>query len=192
MLARTRTGAALVAIAVLAGCSSQDVTEPDEPAFTKIAGTTPETTTPETTKRGPDVPVDPAKYERAGMSVFTYNLGSFSGTCAISPHGATCQGVTPDDAPMVTAVPLPPRQADAVYAGRDGMHFTVFEGVGPSQGRINAGESITVAENSCAYPSDDTLRCVSGGNSFTIHGDGTITTDGQLDLPPVWTLPDYY
>lgn len=142
--------------------------------------------------RGPDVPVNPANYERAGMSVFTYDLGSYSGTCAISPHGATCQGKTPADAPTVTAVPLPPRKADAVYTGDDGMHFTVFEGVGPSQGRVEAGQSIAVEENSCWYPTDDTLRCKSRGNSFTIEPDGTIVTDGQLDPPPVWTLPDYY
>lgn len=142
--------------------------------------------------RGPDVPVNPAAYERAGMSVFTYDLGSYSGTCAISPHGATCQGRTPADAPTVTAVPLPPRKADAIYTGDDGMHFTVFEGVGPSQGRVEAGQSITVEENSCWYPTDDTLRCRSRGNTFTIEPDGTIATDGQLDPPPVWTLPDYY
>lgn len=196
-----KTLAALAVVGTLAGCAGSDVAEPSSPEFTKIKETTAkeptteETTTEETTPsktRRADTPVNPADYERAGMSVFTYDVGDFSGTCAISPHGATCQGVTPDDAPMVTAVPLPPRKADAIYAGEDGMHFTVFEGVGPSQGRIDPGQSITINENSCSYPDDETLRCVSGANSFTVHGDGEITTDGQLDQPPVWTLPDYY
>ena len=174
---------------------------PESPQFTELAQEEPapdpvkETVTEVATislTRGADVPVNPANYERAGMSVFTYNLGSYSGTCAISPHGATCEGKTPSDAPMVTAVPLPPRKADAIYTGDDGMHFTVFEGVGPSQGRVNAGQSITVQENSCRYPTSNTLTCISRGNSFTIQPDGTITTSGQLDPPPVWTLPDYY
>ena len=199
--------AALAVVGTLAGCAGSDVAEPSSPEFTKIKETTAKEITPEKTTsekettessstppttRKSDTPVNPANYERAGMSVFTYDVGDFSGTCAISPHGATCQGVTPNDAPMVTAVPLPPRKADAIYAGEDGMHFTVFEGVGPSQGRIDPGQSITINENSCAYPDDETLRCVSGANSFTVHGDGEITTDGQLDQPPVWTLPDYY
>lgn len=146
-----------------------------------------------TTTRAADRPVDPADYERAGMSIFSYYLDGYAGTCAISPHGATCQGATPDDAPTVTAVPLPPRKADAIYAGTDGMHFTVFEGVGPSQGDLRPGQLIRVNENVCSYPDDDTLRCASGDAlSFTIASDGTITTDGQLDDPPVWTLPDYW
>lgn len=202
-----KTLAALTVVGTLAGCAGNDVAEPNAPEFTKIEETTTEettseeTTTEETTTessstpsktRKADTPVNPADFERAGMSVFTYDVGDFSGTCAISPHGATCQGITPDDAPTVTAVPLPPREADAIYIGEDGMHFTLFEGVGPSQGSIDPGESITINENSCSYPNEETLRCASGSNSFTVHGDGTITTDGQLDLPPVWTLPDYY
>ena len=146
-----------------------------------------------TTTRAADTPVDPADYERAGMSIFSYYLDGYAGRCAISPHGATCQGATPNDAPTVTAVPLPPRKADAIYAGTDGMHFTVFEGVGPSQGDLRPGQSIRVNENVCSYPDDDTLRCASGDAlSFTIASDGTITTDGRLDDPPVWTLPDYW
>lgn len=201
-----------------AGCSDgKDVAEPKNPGFTKLsqtserapsktstqqattsAATTVTTaqssapTTAASTTRGPDVPVDPANYERAGMSIFTYRVGERTGTCAISPHGATCQGVTPPDAPTVTAVPLPPRKADAIYTGRDGMHFTLFEGVGPTQGDLRPGQSITVEENRCFYPSDNALQCESDGRSFTIQADGTITASGQLDEPPVWTLPDYY
>lgn len=192
-----------------AGCGDdKDVAEPTNPGFIKLSQTSEQTTTSATTTatssqattrttaasttRGSDVPVNPADYERAGMSIFTYRVGQRTGTCAISPHGATCQGVTPPDAPTVTAVPLPPRKADAVYTGRDGMHFTVFEGVGPTQGDLRPGQSITVEENRCFYPADYALQCESGSRSFTIQADGTITASGKLDEPPVWTLPDYF
>ena len=73
------------------------------------------------------------------------------------------------------------------------MHYTVFEGVGPSQGDLRPGQSIRVNENHCSYPDDDTLRCASGDAlSYTIESDGTITPHGHLDDPPVWTLPDYW
>lgn len=141
-----------------------------------------------------DVPVNPKDYERAKMSIFTYDIGTHTGTCAMSPHGVTCTGGTPADAPMVTAVPLPPRKADAIYAGEDGMHYTVFEGVGPSQGDLKPGQSIQINENFCSYPDKKTLKCSSGDSmSYTITGnDGKISPKGQLDEPPVWTLPDYY
>ncbi len=157
-------------------------------ASTTSTGTT--RATPATPR--PDVPVNPGDFERAGMSVFTYIVGARTGTCAISPHGATCQGTTPSDAPVVTAVPLPPRKADAIYVGEDGMHYTVFEGVGPSQGTLDHGRSISVRENLCRYPDDNTLTCISGMGSFTISADGAIAPHGQLHDPPVWTLPDYY
>lgn len=170
---------------------------PEEAASATQSGTEPASetstqTSAASTTRQPDKPVDPAAFERAGMSVFTYVLGAYSGTCAISPHGATCKGTTPADAPTVTAVPLPPRQADAIYIGEDGMHFTLFEGVGPSQGTLHPGESITVNENSCRYVNDKTLQCTSGGDSFDIAADGMITPSGVLNDPPVWTLPDEY
>ena len=159
---------------------------------TKSASETSTQTSAASTTRQPDKPVDPAAFERAGMSVFTYVLGDYSGTCAISPHGATCKGATPADAPTVTAVPLPPRQADAIYIGEDGMHFTLFEGVGPSQGTLHPGESITVNENSCRYADDKMLQCRSGGDSFDIAANGSISFNGKLNDPPVWTLPDEY
>ncbi len=190
----------MACVAVLTGCAAQDtpgtssvgallttasVITAEPPAQSPASSTT-------TTSRAADTPVDPKTFERAGMSVFTYIVGSRTGTCAISPHGATCQGLTPPDAPMVTAVPLPPRQADSVYIGEDSMHYTVFEGVGPSQGTLHPGESITVRENRCRYPDGETLQCTSGGDSFTVTSDGKITPSGTLVDPPVWTLPDEY
>lgn len=159
-----------------------------------IAAPEPAESSAATTTRAADKPVNPKDYERAGMSIFRYDIGTHTGTCAISPHGVTCTGGTPADAPMVTAVPLPPRKADAIYAGEDGMHYTVFEGVGPAQGDLKPGQSIQVNENFCSYPDDSTLKCRSGNSmSYTVTGDrGTITPEGQLDDPPVWTLPDYY
>ncbi len=156
-------------------------------------GDEPETSSATTTRRGPDTPVDPADYERAGMSIFTYQVGDVVGDCAISTHGATCEGGTPRDAPMVTARPLPPRQADAIYIGRDGMHWTVFEDVGPSQGSLSPGQSIQVGAAKCRYPDDETLQCTSGGDSFTVTApDGEISISGTLVDTPVWDLPDYY
>lgn len=192
--ARTTAVAAAAAL-TLAGCS-QNLEEAQGPVLETVSqiSESPESETATvTTTRAADTPVDPEDYERAGMSIFTYHLGARTGTCAISPHGATCQGTTPNDAPTVTAVPLPPRKADAIYAGTDGMHYTVFEGVGPSQGDLRPGQSIRVNENHCSYPDDDTFRCASGDAlSYTIDSDGTITPHGHLDDPPVWTLPDYW
>lgn len=168
------------------------VAESTEASATESAAKTTTVEPSPSTTRQPDVPVNPAAFERAGMSVFTYVLGGYAGTCAISPHGATCKGTTPVDAPMVTAVPLPPRQADAIYIGEDGMHFTLFEGVGPSQGTLHPGQSITVNDNSCRYVDDRTLQCASGSDSFVITADGSITPHGVLNDPPVWTLPDEY
>lgn len=142
---------------------------------------------------GVDKPVNPANYERAGMSIFSFDLGGYDGTCAISPHGVTCTGATPKDAPTVTAVPLPPRKADAIYAGEDGMHYTIFEGVGPAQGSLKPGQSIQINENFCSFPDKKTLKCRSGNSmSYTISADGEISPTGRVDDPPVWTLPDYY
>ncbi|WP_087117492.1 hypothetical protein [Corynebacterium urinipleomorphum] len=190
---------AAVAALTLTGCSG-NLEETQEPVLETLSRVSESSQATETvtsvtsTTRAADRPVNPADYERAGMSIFTYDIGSHTGTCAISPHGVTCQGATPSDAPMVTAVPLPPRKADAIYAGTDGMHFTVFEGVGPSQGDLKPGQSIRVNENFCSYPDDETLRCSSGDSmSYTISGrDGTITPHGRVDDPPVWTLPDYW
>ena len=188
--------ATVVAVLTLAGCS-ENLEEAEGPVLetlTSISESQQPTETVTSTTRGADRPVNPQDYERAGMSIFTYDIGTRTGTCAISPHGVTCQGATPHDAPMVTAVPLPPRKADAIYAGTDGMHFTVFEGVGPSQGDLDPGQSIRVNENVCSYPDDATLRCSSGETmSYTISGaDGAITPHGRVDDPPVWTLPDYW
>lgn len=197
---RAHTRYALAATATVAALSlavcSEKLAETEEPVLGTLSRTSEsesETATV-TSTRPADRPVDPQDYERAGMSIFTYHLGSYTGTCAISPHGVTCQGATPNDAPTVTAVPLPPRKADAIYAGTDGMHYTVFEGVGPSQGDLRPGQSIRVNENHCSYPDDQTLRCSSGDSmSYTISGDnGEITTDGVVSDPPVWTLPDYW
>ncbi|KGF24565.1 hypothetical protein [Corynebacterium tuscaniense] len=181
---------AVVMAGALSGCSG-NLEEVEGPVLETLASKS-ETTA--TTTRAADRPVDPKDFERAGMSVFSYRIGEHSGVCAISPHGVTCQGQTPKDAPMVTAVPLPPRKADSIYAGEDGMHYTVFEGVGPAQGELLPGQSIRVNENFCHYPDDATLRCTSGDAlSYTItDSEGAIHPSGQLDDPPVWTLPEYW
>ena len=167
--------------------------ETDESETTEPSSSESSSSSEKTTSRGSHTPVNPADYERAGMSIFTYNIDGVQGDCAISPHGATCQGGTPTDAPMVTARPLPPRQADSIYIGRDGMHWTIFEGVGPSQGKLNPGQSISVGNAKCWYPDDDTLQCSSGHDSFKITApDGKISISGTLVDTPVWDLPDYW
>lgn len=176
---------------VLVGCGSDPQTE--TVTMTTIDETSAEAPTSETPR--PDQPVNPLDYERPGteMSVFTYTIEGSEADCAISSHGVTCQVATPSDAPMVTAVPLEPQRANAIYIGNDGMHWTLFEGVGRSQGELNPGQSITVDGSTCAYPEEDVLECSSRGDSFTISGsDHRATLNGNLVDTPVWTLPEVY
>lgn len=76
--------------------------------------------------------------------------------------------------------------------GRGGADKPRVYQVGPTQGDLRPGQSITVEENRCFYPADYAFECESGSRSFTIQADDTITASGKLDEPPVWTLPDYF
>lgn len=187
----------VAATVVLAACNN------DGPVQYNEVYLTPAATTDGGNKRGsrseasrtgaPAAPVDPKNFEIKGMSVFNYTVDGYKGTCAVSKVGVSCTGKTPKDAPEVTAVPHPPKKADAIYAGEDGLHYTVFTGMPGTRNELQHGQSIKVGDHRCEFLDESILECRSARDSFTISGpDGAIDPSRKPDTPPMFTAADAY
>ncbi|GAB3086242.1 hypothetical protein [Corynebacterium aquatimens] len=179
---------------LLVGCSVFNEAQPaDDTVYLSPVNPTDSEETTVSQTRAPDVPVDPNNYLVKGMSMVTFRVSSFTGTCAISAIGVSCTGTTPTDAPQVTAVPHPPKKADAVFVGDEGLHYTVFTGMPSANKQLIDGQSISVADHSCHYKDSDTFQCRSGEDSFTISGPrGVIKPSRKPDTPPMFTAADAY
>lgn len=148
---------------------------------------TPETTVEEESSPNPSIDatadagpilVDPARFSMDGPYVFDYATQSGeTGTCLLTPDGATCTGVPAADVPDITYAPFAGQRPGAVSASMGGIHYTILEGVPPAPAQLQPGEKLVVDATTCEVSQTRDVTCVSGDTSFTVSGaDRSITT----------------
>ncbi|MGP6174016.1 hypothetical protein [Corynebacterium sp. A21] len=123
-----------------------------------------------TADAGPIV-VDPAKFQVNGQHIFSYvTQQDETGTCLVTPDGATCTGVAGAAVPDISTPPFADQRPGAVSASMGGIHYTILEGVPPAPASLSPGERLVVDAVSCEVSAARDVTCVSGDTSFTISG----------------------
>lgn len=154
------------------------------PATSPSADPTPtESSTPDadidaTADSGP-IPVDPQRFAADGPHLFSYTAqNGETGTCLLTPDGATCTGVPAADVPDISHAPFEGQRPGAVSASMGGIHYTILEGVPPAPAQLQPGEKLVVDTTSCEVSPASDVTCVSGDTSFTVSGkDRSISTN---------------
>lgn len=182
-----------VAVAAsLAGCGSDTGTDADNGASFFTVRTSPSATA----DSPPTEDVDPASFLRDGTYLFSFSLpGGGTRTCAMGDDAVTCSGTPPADAPDITVEPFPTGRPGAVHLDSSGNSWTIFEGVPPAKGMLQANQRITVGGVSCEADSSQSLHCSAGTNGFDISGsDAEIRVRGVVVItgasrPSVTAVP---
>lgn len=145
---------------------------------TPAESSTPGSAIDATADAGP-IPVDPQRFAANGPHLFTYaTQNGETGTCLLTPDGATCTGVPAADVPDISHTPFEGQRPGAVSASMGGIHYTILEGVPPAPAQLQPGEKLVVDATSCEVSQARDVTCVSGDTSFTVSGkDRSISTN---------------
>jgi hypothetical protein len=184
------TGSLLAASTLAVGCGT-DSGDGSE----SVAPKTTTTTAASTTTAQPKVAdVDPVTFAMNGRYVFNVRPGDGDNRlCVLGDGSVTCTGTPPSDAPDVTVPPFDTQRPGAVSLGKDGLSWTVLEGVPPAPGELGRNQRIADGGVECVTDDNIDLSCDVGENGFTVSGRGAdIQLRGTLrvtETPDATTEP---
>ncbi|RAV34046.1 hypothetical protein [Corynebacterium heidelbergense] len=127
--------------------------------------------------------VSPESFRR-GSSLYEFKAawgGNKVVVCGANDSGTTCSGKADPSVPGVSGEAFHESRPNGITLNSQGLRYTVFEVLSPSQPALETGQQVTIGAVTCAKPADQVLRCSSGSNSFTISGpERTINTIGLV------------